>query len=143
MEKDKFFAKRKRLEMYKEVIISIVLIISIFGLNYVTQTNTDQTVSIMKQELENVKAELLTKSPDYEKALEKAKKTYDKWEELDDKMAFYVEHDQLEKVKTAITSMVSFIETQDDSQSVESIDRCMYILEYIDEREKVTWDNIF
>ena len=129
--------------MYKELIICIVIIMMIFGLNYVTQSNTDFTVQTMKTKLEEVKQELLQPDPDYPKALQMAQKAYDTWEDLDDRLAFYVEHNELEKVKTAVTSMVSFIQTEDDSQSVESIDRCIYILEHIDEREKVSWDNIF
>lgn len=129
--------------MYKELIISIIVIISIFGLNFITQKNTDETVEIMKSYLEEVKKELEKQDVDYKLAYEKANKIHDKWEELDDRLAFYVEHEEIEKVKTAIVSMQSFTKMEDDSQAIDAIDRCMYILEHIDEREKMTLDNIF
>lgn len=129
--------------MNKELIICIVVVITIFGLNYITQNNTDRVVEEMKKYLEDTKQELLAKPPNYEKAKEKAEETFNKWEELDDIMAFYIEHDEIEKVTTAITSTKSFVEMEDDSQSVDSIDRCKYILEHIDEKEKFTIDNIF
>lgn len=129
--------------MHKELIISIVIIVAIFGLNYITQKNTDNTVTKMKEYLDNTRNELVGKSPNYEEALKKANETYDKWEELDDIIALYIEHDEIEKTKTAIVSMQSFIQMEDESQAVDSIDRCKYILDHIDEKEKFAIDNIF
>lgn len=129
--------------MHKEVIISIIVVIAILGLNYVTQANTDQTMNEMNKHLEEVKNEIVKETPDQEIAMKKAERAYEAWEEFDDKMAYYVEHNEIEKVKTALTSMKSFIETKEYTQSIENIDRCIYILENIDYKEKITLDNIF
>lgn len=129
--------------MHKELIISIVIVISIFALNFITQSYTDKTVTEVKECLEKVKEELTKEEPDFEKAIISADKAFEKWEELDDKMVLYIEHNEIEKVTTAITSTVSFTKMKDEGQAVDSIDRCKYLLEYIDEREKFTLDNIF
>lgn len=129
--------------MHKELIISIVIVVSIFALNHITQEYTDKTVSEVKEHLESIKEELVKEEPDFEKAMLKANEAFDKWEELDDKIVLYVEHEEIEKVTTAITSTKSFTEMEDEGQAVDSIDRCIYLLDYIDEREKFTIDNIF
>lgn len=129
--------------MYKEVVISIVIIIAIIVLNVVTQDYTKSTVSQIKEHLDNTKQELVKDEPDYDMALQKAKETYEKWEELDEIIVLYTEHSEIEKVSTAIISMQSFIEMEDDSQAVDSIDRCSYILENIESKEKLSLDNIF
>lgn len=129
--------------MHKELIISIVIVISIFALNFITQSYTDKTVTEVKECLEKVKEELTKEEPDFEKAIISADKAFEKWEELDDKMVLYIEHNEIEKVTTAITSTVSLTKMKDEGQAVDSIDRCKYLLEYIDEREKFTLDNIF
>lgn len=129
--------------MHKELIISIVIIISIFALNYITQGYTDKTVNEVKEHLNSIKEELTKEEPDFEKAIIKADKAFEKWEELDDKMVLYIEHEEIEKVTTAITSTASFTKMKDEGQAVDSIDRCIYLLDYIDEREKFTLDNIF
>lgn len=129
--------------MHKELIISIVIVISIFALNYITQGYTDKTVNEVKEHLNSIKEELTKEDPDFEKAIIKADKAFEKWEELDDKMALYIEHNEIEKVTTAITSTVSFTKMKDEGQAVDSIDRGIYLLDYIDEREKFTIDNIF
>ena len=97
----------------------------------------------MKEYLEKVKEELIKEEPNFKEAIIKADKAFEKWEELDDKLALYIEHDEIEKVTTAITSTVSFTKMKDEGQAVDSIDRCKYLLDHIDEREKFALDNIF
>lgn len=129
--------------MYKEVVISTIIVIAIIVLNVVTQNYTKSTVSQIKEHLNNTKEELIKEEPDYDMALQKAKETYEKWEELDEIIVLYTEHSEIEKVTTAIISMQSFIEMEDDSQAVDSIDRCNYILENIESKERLSIDNIF
>ena len=129
--------------MYKEVVISTTIVIAIIVLNVVTQNYTKSTVSQIKEHLDNTKQELVKDEPDYDMALQKAKQTYEKWEELYEIIVLYTEHSEIEKVSTAIISMQSFIEMEDDSQAVDSIDRCNYILENIESKERLSIDNIF
>lgn len=129
--------------MYKEVVISTIIIIAIIILNVVTQNYTKSTVSQIKEHLNNTKEELVKEEPNYDMALKKAKETFEKWEELDEIIVLYTEHSEIEKVSTAIISMQSFIEMEDDSQAVDSIDRCNYILENIESKERLSLDNIF
>lgn len=129
--------------MYKELIISVIILIFIFGLNYITQENTDYTVDLISQKLEILRKNILEDQTNRDQIIKHSNEVYDKWEELDDKMAFYIEHNEIEKVKTALTSIKSFIEVEEYSQSVEEIDKCAYILDHIHEREMISWDNIF
>lgn len=129
--------------MNKEVIICIVTLVIVLILNYITQKYTDNTVEQLKVYIDDTREELVKEEPNYESANKKIEDTFNKWEELDDIMAFYIEHDEIEKVTTALTSARSFTKLKHDVEAVESIDRCKYILEHIDEREKFTLDNIF
>lgn len=129
--------------MYKEINITIVILIIIFGLNYITQKNTDKTVEVLNENLEIVRKDVIEKEPNKDLATTHINEAYDKWESLDDNMAYYIEHNELEKVKTALTSIKSFVETEEYGDAIESIDKCMYILNHIHERERVTLDNIF
>ena len=143
MEKIKSFAKRKGKRMYKELIISAIVAIVILGLNTITQNYTQNAVDQMQERLSKTRQELVKEEADFETAKKASKEAFDKWEELDDTIALYIEHAEIEKVKTAVISMQSFIEMKDDSQAVDSIDRCQYILENIKRREEFSIDNIF
>lgn len=129
--------------MYKELIISAIVAIVILGLNTITQNYTKNAVEQMKEKLDKTRQELVKEEADFETAKKTSKEAFDKWEELDDTIALYIEHAEIEKVKTAVISMQSFIEMEDDSQAVDSIDRCQYILENIKRREEFSIDNIF
>lgn len=129
--------------MYKELIISAIVAIVILGLNTITQNYTQNAVDQMQERLSKTRQELVKEEADFEMAKKASKEAFDKWEELDDTIALYIEHAEIEKVKTAVISMQSFIEMEDDSQAVDSIDRCSYMLENIKRREEFSIDNIF
>lgn len=128
--------------MHKELIISIIIVALIFGLNYVTQKNTDNTVEIVTEKLTIVRNSALEEEPNKDKITSDINMAYDKWEELDDIMAYYIEHNELEKVKTALTSAKSYIEVEEYLESIEAIDNCIYILDHIHEKEMFSLDNI-
>lgn len=129
--------------MYKELIISAIVAIVILGLNGITQNYTKNAVTQVSEKLDKTRQELVKEEVDFESAKKASKEALDRWEQLDDTIALYIEHAEIEKVKTAIISMQSFIEMEDDSQAVDSIDRCCYILENIKRREEFSIDNIF
>ena len=128
--------------MHKEVIISIIIVALIFGLNCVTQKNTDVTVETVTEKLAIVRNSALKEEPNKDIVMSDINIAYYKWEELDDILAYYIEHDELEKVKTALTSAKSYIEVEEYKESIEAIDKCIYILEHIHEKEMFCLDNI-
>ena len=58
-------------------------------------------------------------------------------------MAFYIEHDELEKVETCLTNIRSDIETEELEHSIENLDNCIFILEHIRDKESISLANIF
>lgn len=129
--------------MQKELVITIIVVIFIFGLNYITQKNTDDTVDSVSNRLEIVRNDVIQDEVDKEKATLHVNDAFEKWEELDDTLAYYIEHNEIEKVTTALTSVKSYVEMDLYEDSVEAIDKCIYILDHIHQREMVTLDNIF
>lgn len=126
--------------MYKELIVSIIVIICIITLNNVTWDYTKKVSEEITSNLENVRTSF--KDED-EMINEKATKLYERWEEVDDTLAYYIEHNELEKIKTELTEIRTFSETKEYNNGIESIDKCKYLLEHLDEKTKVTLDNIF
>ncbi len=129
--------------MYKQVITIVIIIILIFSLNKITQDYTDKTVETIREDLESIRQDIMTGNFNNEDLKQNINKTYEKWEELDDKLAFYIEHNEIEKIKSSLISVRSYIEVQEYSQAIENIDKSIYVLEYIDEKEKISLDNIF
>ena len=127
--------------MYKEVVICIAIIIIIVSLDIVTQKYTQKTTSEITQILADLKTEMLNE--DKNKIDEKVKILDEKWGKKHDRLAYYIEHDELEKVDTAIVSLKSYVETDDYSSAIAELDEGKFVLEHIQKKYAFNLVNIF
>lgn len=127
--------------MYKEVVICIVVIILIVFLDIFTQKYTRSTTSDITQIFADLKGDMLKEDKD--KIEEKVKILDEKWGKKHDRLAYYIEHDELEKVDTAIVSLKSYVETDDYSSAIAELDEGKFILEHIQKKYAFNLENIF
>ena len=126
--------------MFKEIIISIIIVISIVTLDFVTQNYTKDTVAQTSTALSDLKEQIKING---ENILNDLEKIYKNWEERREKLAYFIEHDELEKVETNLTNIRSFIEVDEFDMAISSIDEAEFILEHIKEKSALTLENIF
>ena len=127
--------------MLRETIICIIIIITIVGLDIYTQNFTSKSVeeiisifnkieeSISKRNIEQMNNEINNIST--------------KWEEKQKKLAYYIEHDELEKVHTAVVIMKSYAETENFSSAMAALEEGKFVLEHIQEKNAFNLKNIF
>ena len=127
--------------MLKEAVICIVIVIGIFGLEIFTQNFTSRTVSEITEMFSKVEESIAKK--DIDKINEEIKIIGDKWEEEQKKLAYYIEHDELEKVHTAIVKMKSYIETENFSEAMAELEEGKFVIEHIQEKNSFNLQNIF
>ena len=127
--------------MFKETVICIIIIITIFSLDIFTQKYTEDTTKDITKLFLDLKDEILKENKDEIKA--KISKLDDKWKEKHDKLAYYIEHDELEKVDTAIVTMKSYVETEDYSSAVAELEEGKFVLEHIQKKNAFNLENIF
>lgn len=132
--------------MLKETIICIVLIIAIIIGNYVTQNYTKESVKELSSKLNVLKEEIL-KIEEQEKTIGQAKKTMeevkDEWEARHDKLAYFIEHDELEKVETDLTSLNSFLEAEEYAEAISELDKGVFVLKHIQDKYAFNLENVF
>ena len=58
-------------------------------------------------------------------------------------MAYYFEHDELEKVHTAIVKMKSYVETGNFSEATAELQEGKFVIEHIQEKNSFNLQNIF
>ena len=131
--------------MAKELIISIIIIVSIFIGNAVTENYTKESVSETTQSLASLREEIIKdeKDIDNEVAKKKVYDIYEKWSLRHEKLAYYIEHDELEKVKTELTELKGYIEKEEYSNALPDLDKSVYILEHIKDKTAINLKNIF
>lgn len=127
--------------MVKETVICIVIIISIFALDLFTQNFTKNTVSEVTAIFADLKGDILK---DDKNQIDNTVKILDeRWGIAHDRLAYYIEHDELEKVDTAIVTMKAFIETNNLSSAVAELDEGKFVLEHIQEKYAFNLKNVF
>lgn len=127
--------------MYKETIICTVIIFIIVACDIFTQNYTKKTtgeiincLSELKDEIEGERSENVKK---------KINELDEKWRTKHDKLAYYIEHDELEKVDTSIVKVKSYVENDDVPSAVAELETCEFVLEHIEEKYKFNLQNIF
>ena len=129
--------------MHKEIIISIIIIFVIILGNIVTQNHTRQNTDEITTELLSLKENLTQENPSKNQTSEKISEINNKWEEMYHTLAYYIEHDELEKVQTELTSLKANIEVEEYKQAVPDLEKCIFILHHIKEKEALNVRNIF
>ena len=127
--------------MYKETIICIFIIILIIILDIFTQNYTKKSSNEIIECLSELKIEI--ENDNLKKAQEKIEELDKKWDNKHDKLAYYIEHDELEKVNTAIVQVKSFVENDDIPSAVAEIETGKFVLEHIERKYKFNLQNIF
>lgn len=129
--------------MYKELVISIIIIILIFSLDYITQKYTDFAINEAISNLNEIKESLKEENVDNKKAIEDAEKKYNRWLEHHKRLAFYIEHNELEKVETNFVSGKSFIESAKYEDAISELEKTIFILQHINDKYSENLENIF
>lgn len=127
--------------MYKELCVIIIILISIIFFNDITQEYTKESEQIINEKLNNLKETILAE--DKAKNLEMVDEILDEWEERKDKLEYFIEHDELEKVETELMSLKANIEIEEYEHGVPDIQKATFILKHIKEKFAFRIQNIF
>lgn len=131
--------------MYKELVISIILIIIIFLGNYVTEKCVDEAVSKETEILNELRLEIIKDDEeiDDEFSKEKVDMAHKNWDDQYEKLAYYIEHKQLEDIETELTALRGYIEKKEYGDALPELDKSMYILSHFKDKTNFNLKNIF
>ena len=128
--------------MYRELIICIIIILIILIVNVFAQKYAKESVEIMDEKL-NVLRDDLRKEESKGKIESKMEDVINTWKDRYEKLAFFIEHDELEKVETELTSLKAQISVDKKEDSIEPLERSIFILNHIKEKFRLNMKNIF
>lgn len=130
--------------MLKESIICIVLVIAIFIGNNVTQNYTKESAKELSNMLNELKENILNiEGEDSNQLKDKMKGIKEEWESRFNKLAYYIEHDELEKVENNLTGISSFIEMEEYAEAISELDKGVFVLKHIQDKYAFSLENIF
>lgn len=127
--------------MKKEIIISIIIIFFVIIGNTITQGYTKKSIEVINEDLAEFKGKIINENnQNLNDNVERLKK---RWEEMQEILAFYIEHDELEKVEAQISMIEGNIEAQQYKQVLPELEKCVFILEHIGDKTALNIKNIF
>ena len=131
--------------MLKEIVIIITIIVVIFIGNTITQKYTTQAVEEMTNILNNVRQEIFESKEniDVNKIEEEIENINTQWENKHEKLAYYIEHDELEKVETNLTGLKGEIEAKEYGDVMSRLDQSIFLLEHIEDKYAFNLQNVF
>ena len=127
--------------MLKELMICIIIVATILGLEFFTQNFTSKTVNEITEQF-NTLTDNISKR-DIKQINQGIDNIWNRWEQKQKKLAFYIEHDELEKVHSAIVKMKSYIKTEDFSEAMAELEEGKFVIEHIQEKNSFNLQNIF
>ena len=127
--------------MYKELIICIVVILIVVVLNIYTEKYTKESVTRITDNLDTLK--LAMQEENSEETSKQINDIIEEWDNRYKKLAYYIEHDELEKVETELLALKANIEVEEYEQGMPDLNRCIFILEHIKEKSALQIKNIF
>jgi Zn-dependent oligopeptidase len=139
--------------MWKEIIICITIIVVICIGNIITQNFTKDTIENLNLEFENLSIKILdieneaktdeAKKEEVKKLKGNIENIHEIWESKYRKLAYYIEHDELEKVENSMTELKSYIETGNATDALSKTDESVFILQHIEDKYRFSLENIF
>ena len=127
--------------MYKELIICTVIIIIIVTLDIFLQNSTKNSTTEIEEILSEIKESIENK--DTTKQNDKLNLLEQTWEDKHNKLAYYIEHDELEKVDSSIVKVRYFLENGDIPSAIAELETGKFVLKHIEDKYKFNFQNIF
>ena len=128
--------------MKKELIICLFIMGIIIISNIITQNYTKKCVTQMNNSLTELKKASINEQNN-DVVTQKLEVIQNQWDSYQEKLAYYIEHDELEKVETQIFSMKGFSEIGKYDEIIPELEKCIFILEHIQDKTKLNVKNIF
>lgn len=129
--------------MKKEVIIVVIIVILIIICHIITQNYTKKFFENISVSLEKIEEKIDSDNIEKQNLKNELDDIQEKWNEKYDILAYYIEHDELEKVETQLISMNANIKVQDYDKTIEELEKCKFILEHIKDKDSLKLVNIF
>lgn len=129
----------------KDIIIIILIVILIFGGDYLIQSYLARTTDEILQELRKLKEETISAEKENEnmnlkKTMEKVE---EKWEKNSNIWSIIVVHQEIDNIEQALVKIKSNIENGELEDAIPEIETAIFLAEHIKEREELKFKNIF
>lgn len=124
-----------------KVLVIITILLAIICLEIYINTSTDKLLEDTVKKMEELKEVL--KEEKYNESKNKSEELNEKWFEYEDKLAFFIEHDEVEKISTKVAVILENTINEEYKAALEDVMETTYLLEHVKDKNKLKLKNIF
>lgn len=125
----------------REYIIIIIILGFVFLMEYLTSKSLGEATQWMKDGVISIENKI--KENQEPEAQQEFYDLQGKWKDKTEKLALFVEHNELEKVSNDIALIEINFETDETEDILENIAELKFMLEHIEEKNQLKLKNIF
>ena len=129
--------------MYKELVISIIIVVMIVTLDICTQKYTNKAINEINERLSEIRDNIRSENVNIVEISKKINDVYQQWLRYHEKLVYYIEHNEIEKVETDFVACKSYIESEDYDLAIAELEKTMFVLQHINDKYKFNLENIF
>lgn len=142
----------RRKSKMKQIALILVILIGVISIGNLAQKHLINTSTELNNKLEELKKELdnlISIAPDKEnmekskKAEELSREIHKKWEELNKTWSIIVMHEELDQITLSILGVKSCVEIGDLETGREELEKTIFLVDHIKEKEAFKFKNIF
>ena len=129
--------------MVKEFFICTIILILIFIGNGITQGYSRNSIEDINEKLADLREEMNEEEINEEEIVKHQEEIDKQWEEMFSKLAYYIEHEELEKVSRNLENMKTYIGLKEYDNATKEINEVIYILNHIEDKYSFNLQSIF
>ena len=129
--------------MLKEFVICTIILILIFVGNGITQGYSRSSIENINEKLAKLREEMNKEEINDEEVVKKEEEIDKQWEEMFSRLAYYIEHEELEKVSRNLENTKTYISLKEYDNATKEINEGIYILNHIEDKYSFNLQNIF
>lgn len=128
----------------KEILIIVIsLLLVIVGSN-ISQAYLNKTGNELTKNLEELREEIRkAQSSEENNSNVLARDICSRWEEIHEKWSIIIAHNELDSIELSLVEMKTCIEEEEYTKSIEKLEKSVFLLNNIKDKEKLDLKNIF
>lgn len=137
--------------MQKEIFIVSFILVVMFGLSFTTQSYSREQIDSVGSQLREIydlaneslnmsNESGISSKDDIENKMENVNSI---WNTANKKLAYYTEHDELEKISTSMVTIKEYVLLENYEDAIPEIQKCIFILEHLEEKGTFSIVNLF
>lgn len=124
-----------------KIVVVLISIVMIVIMNILIGKYTDKNIDDMGAKVDSLRQSL--GDSNFDKSKKQSKELRNDWEKYEDKFAYFMDHEELEKLTLKIIIVDENLRNEDYERAIEDIIEVKFLLQHIKEKLKFKLSNVF